>query len=88
MSRERSRAIIREHKNRPCVDCERRYPYYVMHFDHVRGDKRFIVSKAISRGIAVETLLEEIAKCEVVCANCHAMRHAGQFRKSVTANAS
>lgn len=68
-----NRAIIREAKNRPCVDCGIQYPPYVMQFDHLdRTEKRFEVSDIGAR--TAETLRAEIAKCEVVCANCHAER--------------
>lgn len=65
----------------PCADCKVQYPPCVMDFDHLR-DKSFNVSNV--RGWAsLETLKAEIAKCELVCANCHRLRtHA---RKSATA---
>ena len=59
-------------KNVPCVDCGGRFPPECMDFDHVRGKKLFLVSTARQRSI--ETSLAEIAKCEVVCANCHRIR--------------
>jgi hypothetical protein len=31
------------------------------------------------RGLALKKIKEEIAKCQVLCANCHAMRTAEQF---------
>jgi len=47
-----------------------------MQFDHVRGVKSFgIGGRVTSR---VETLAAEIAKCDVVCANCHAERTHGR----------
>lgn len=57
----------------PCEDCEIQYPHYIMDFDHVRGVKKFNVSQ-LSKVKSMEALLEEIAKCEVVCANCHRHR--------------
>ena len=64
--------IIREAKDRPCADCGIQYPYYVMQFDHVRGEKKFNIGGGWNNSI--EAILEEIDKCEVVCANCHAER--------------
>jgi hypothetical protein len=66
------RALLRSLKNLPCADCGVQYPAWVMDFDHIRGDKRFDVGTGVRRSLAV--LLEEIAKCEVVCANCHRER--------------
>jgi hypothetical protein len=57
----------------PCADCGQYYPSYVMHFDHLR-DKEFAVSRMISDTKSLESILEEITKCEIVCANCHAVR--------------
>ena len=64
--------LIRSLKAGPCVDCELSYPYCIMHFDHVRGDKTASLSKMCSYGS--ERIMEEIAKCELVCSNCHADR--------------
>lgn len=61
-------------KDVPCTDCGVKYPPYVMDFDHVRGTKKYNVSSMVSRGMSEKTLLEEIAKCEVVCSNCHRAR--------------
>lgn len=57
-----------------CADCPRSLPYYALDFDHVRGEKRASVSKLIADGYAWEIVLEEIEKCEVVCATCHRLR--------------
>jgi hypothetical protein len=64
---------INEIKSNPCTDCGESYPYYVMQFDHIGDDKSADVSRLLrTRGWpAIE---EEIAKCELVCANCHAIR--------------
>ena len=67
--------IILEAKLRPCADCGQRYPAPVMEFDHVRGEKEFHLSRNGDKGITVEQVLEEMSKCDVVCANCHRMRH-------------
>lgn len=61
-------------KDRPCADCEKSYPYYVMDFDHVRGDKKFNLSQATSHRRALKAVEDEIDKCDVVCSNCHRER--------------
>ena len=53
----------------PCVDCGERDPV-VLHFDHLR-DERTDVSYMTLNGFKWDTILEEIAKCEIRCANCH-----------------
>lgn len=65
------REIICKAKDVPCKDCGQRYPSYVMDFDHLH-DKKFVIGSYTF--VTVEALLEEIAKCDVVCANCHRER--------------
>ena len=57
----------------PCVDCGINYPYYVMDFDHVRGVKQANVMELVST-LSKKKIDEEIAKCEIVCSNCHRIR--------------
>jgi hypothetical protein len=82
-SRERKVALIefvRDYKKRDdvfCVDCEEER-WQCLQFDHInREEKIDCVSNMARRGMPVTTLLEEIEKCEVVCANCHCIRHNG-----------
>lgn len=69
-----ARQLIHEKKSVPCTDCGLKHPYWRMQFDHVRGTKLFNVSRGVDGWISFRLLLEEIEKCEVVCANCHADR--------------
>ncbi len=69
--RRKLRDFIANFKNVPCKDCNLNYPPYVMDFDHLR-DKLFTISPRSQ--CDRKKLLDEIAKCEVVCANCHRMR--------------
>ena len=54
----------------PCVDCGESDPI-VLEFDHVRGSKVANISEMKCKGLPLSTMIEEIAKCEVRCANCH-----------------
>ena len=56
-------------KSHPCVDCGETNPI-VLQFDHVRGEKVAKISSIINYGMKV--LKEEIDKCDIRCANCHA----------------
>lgn len=56
----------------PCKDCGKNYPYYIMQFDHLR-DKRMSISQLFTKA-GLPKIKEEIEKCEIVCANCHAER--------------
>ena len=68
------RKLIIQSKLRPCLDCGHEYPYYVMDFDHVRGIKKFNLSIAAQKLYVLETVRKEIAKCDIICANCHRLR--------------
>lgn len=74
--REKTKAMIRAVKDAPCADCGHRYPYYVMHFDHRPGEiKLFEISDMGRKGsYSWDTIRREMAKCDVVCSNCHAER--------------
>jgi hypothetical protein len=57
---------------RGCMDCGYREHAAALEFDHVRGEKVDHVARMSGRPRAV--VLEEIEKCDVVCANCHRVR--------------
>ena len=49
-------------------------PPYVMQFDHLGEDKDRDIATLTRSPVSLARLMVEIAKCEVVCANCHAER--------------
>jgi len=57
----------------PCTDCGVRYPYYVMQYDHTGSDKVANVADLVGTGNR-SAIDQEIVKCDLVCANCHAER--------------
>jgi hypothetical protein len=77
-TRQQIKKIIISAKSVPCKDCKKTYAHYVMDFDHLPQFKKFLdVSTMVSHGYCADTILREIAKCEVVCANCHRERTHG-----------
>jgi hypothetical protein len=77
----KSREFVRQQKDRPCLDCGGQYPHYMMDFDHRDPTtKEFNVGNGTGR--SEQTLLAEIAKCDLVCANCHRERTHGNRRGS------
>jgi hypothetical protein len=61
-------------EERPCVDCEQTFHFAAMQWDHIGTDKVANVSDMVFRGFSKKRILNEITKCELVCANCHALR--------------
>lgn len=60
-----------------CVDCGYNKHPAALDFDHLHGfTKRAGVGTMVRRSWG--DILEEIAKCEVVCANCHRIRTIGR----------
>jgi hypothetical protein len=60
---------------KPCADCGESFHPAAMQWDHMPGmPKRREVSNMVRRGFRRETILDEISNCELVCANCHAVR--------------
>ena len=64
--------FINDMKRVPCVDCGNLFPPVCMDFDHVNGEKVANISEM--KTYTMERIKEEIAKCDIVCANCHRIR--------------
>lgn len=61
-------------EGKPCVDCGGCFHFAAMDWDHLPGfEKREAVSRLLLTFDKVK-VLEEIAKCELVCSNCHRIR--------------
>jgi hypothetical protein len=59
----------------PCMDCGKKYPHYVMDFDHLPVfEKKENLSRMKNWSFSTKTLMEEISKCDLVCSNCHRER--------------
>lgn len=71
--------IVELKRGKPCVDCGNIYPHYVMDFDHCRGKKLMNLSSAVRVCWARDKILAEVAKCDLVCANCHRERTHGRI---------
>lgn len=63
------RKYVASLKTNPCTDCNQSFPPECMDFDHVRGVKLAMVSRTPRKHLEAE-----IAKCDLVCANCHRIR--------------
>jgi hypothetical protein len=77
-SYEERRQWLNEFKlERGCDDCGYAGHPAALDFDHRPGEtKLFSLAQGCTR--SWDVMLAEIAKCDVVCANCHRIRHAGE----------
>ncbi len=68
-----------------CIDCGEKDPI-VLEFDHKSSDNKFkIIAKMLSGHYSWKSVLKEIEKCEIRCANCHrrkTYKQLGGFGKS------
>lgn len=79
IKRELQLKLISYLKNKKCVTCGES-DIRVLEFDHINtATKAFGISTAIRNGLEWSRILDEIAKCQVLCANCHKKRTAEQF---------
>lgn len=59
--------------DRGCSRCGYNEHPVALHFNHTDpSTKTMSVSKLVQKG-AMEAILREIEKCEILCANCHAI---------------
>ncbi len=71
--RARWRKLTDQIKSGPCADCRGVFDPICMDFDHRPGEiKGFSLS--VGYRVSAERQIAELAKCDVVCANCHRLR--------------
>jgi hypothetical protein len=73
VARERMQFVVDYLRSHPCVD-RGEDDVMVLEFDHLR-DKLFSIATGVTDR-SLSALVNEMAKCEVVCANCHRRRTA------------
>lgn len=72
----KNRQKLREYKaNLACSRCGFDHPAALQFHHREPSEKAFNLASAVSDGKSWETILAEIAKCDVLCANCHAIEH-------------
>lgn len=71
---QRNRDLVNSLKGAPCTDCKTSFHPCAMDFDHRdRATKTKNVAQLVFKA-STTRLLAEIAKCDLVCANCHRIR--------------
>lgn len=79
MKQEFQDRIIGYLRNKQCVVCGES-DIRVLEFDHINPSlKKFGISQAYRLGIKWDSVVEELGKCRVLCANCHKRHTAKQF---------
>lgn len=70
--------LIPKYKDIPCLDCGNIFPFVAMDFDHrpdeVKLFKVCSLSKLKATAENISLIEKEIAKCDLICANCHRVR--------------
>ena len=75
VKRRKLRAWVTEQKNKPCLDCNKMFETFFMHFDHLpKHDKVAKISDIVADGRSMAMIQAEIDKCELVCSDCHTVR--------------
>jgi hypothetical protein len=64
-------------RDRPCVDCQRRFPPCCMDWHHKDPSTKVDTVGRITATGNKSRVLAEIIKCELVCSNCHRIRTFG-----------
>jgi hypothetical protein len=76
-NRERKRLFreyYMENKDKPCTDCGVQYDPICMEYDHRDPSTKLFNVSQPQNVSSMKKLVEEIDKCDVVCANCHKIR--------------
>lgn len=83
-NRKKARNWYNEYKTKlKCDNCEENHPA-CLDFHHTNvTDKKVEVSKLINTTISIESIIREIEKCIVLCANCHRKLHYNEKNGSV-----
>lgn len=70
------RQYIRDYKRgKPCKDCGGCFEAVQMDFDHrSQADKLSQINELAAKRKSWKAIHEEIAKCDLVCSNCHRLR--------------
>ena len=51
------------------------FSFKALEFHHPQKNKEFTISGAVYKGFSREKIVDEIKKCKVLCARCHAEEH-------------
>ena len=78
----RNQNFVKDYKQRHDICCERcgMDRWECLDFHHPDRENKFMSINELVKGrYRLEVIQEEIDKCEVICANCHRIEHAGNI---------
>lgn len=86
--KERERKIaqwLQEHKaTLSCEECGQNHPA-TLDFHHKNPKEKDVnIAQAVERGWGKQRILNEIAKCRVLCSNCHRILHWEERRRGAS----
>ena len=71
-SKTKAQTLARRYKlMKGCVVCGYKEHHVALHYNHIDPSTKV---RNVSRAASIKTVKEEIRKCEVLCANCHAVK--------------
>lgn len=72
------KSICIDHLGGRCADCLVEYDSFVYDFHHADPSLKEGSISALFQNGSLEEIASEVLKCELLCANCHRIRHYGQ----------
>jgi len=83
--RKQGAAYIRELKeDSQCVYCEEAHPACLSFHHRYPSEKEYNIPRMVADRLSIAKIKEEIAKCDIVCENCHRKIHYEEKHNGVT----
>jgi hypothetical protein len=84
-ARTRNKKYLEIHKAKnPCKSCGERRSVLLTYHHRDPKTKKYNVGSLVSNGRSIDLLKKEIAKCDVLCHNCHVLEHSKTVLEPVT----
>lgn len=84
-SRRCNKRYIEIHKiKHPCKSCGERRSVLLTYHHRDPKTKKYNVGSIVSGGRSLDVIKREIAKCDVLCHNCHVLEHSKTVLEPVT----
>jgi predicted HNH restriction endonuclease len=73
-ARNKIRDFVNSYKTK-CAQCGMDHPGCLVFHHRNPADKKFSIQNAVARKVPKDQIIAEIAKCDILCANCHSILH-------------